>query len=212
MSSRPGHVIVLGLVGGVAVGKSALPSELERLGADRIDADAVAHEVLGIPEIVETLAKRFGREILGPDGRIDRPALGRVVFADEKGLAFLESTVHPRVRRRLERRLSAVAPGSIVVLDAPLLVENGLDAICDVVVMIEAGAANRERRAVEYRKWRTGEVARRERHQVSLEAKRRRADVTIENDGSLEDLRREVETLWKRLRARPGPGREPTEA
>jgi dephospho-CoA kinase len=192
-------VTVIGLVGGVAAGKSEVARELERQGAGRIDADAIAHEILREPEVVAALVERFGDSILDEDGHVDRGALGTVVFEDGGALGALESVLHPRVRRRIEERLGAAESGSVVVLDAALLLENGLAVVCDVVVMVESREENRERRAIEDRGWPVGEVARRERHQAPVEEKRRRADLVIENDGSAEDLREAVRALWERL-------------
>ena len=197
---------VIGLLGGVAAGKSAVAAELERHGAARLDADVIAHEVLGEDEVVATLVGRFGEGILNEDGGVDRRALSTLVFEDGDALSFLESVVHPEIRRQIMRALENAPAGSVVVLDAALLLENGLDAICDVIVMVESERATRARRAVADRGWSEGEVARRERHQRPVEEKRRRADIVIENDGSPQDLRREVETLWTRLGAFRGRG------
>jgi dephospho-CoA kinase len=192
---------VVGLVGGIASGKSTVAGELEHLGAARIDADAIAHEVLREPEVLAALRERFGERIGEPGGGVDRRALGRIVFESPEALRILERIVHPRIRRRIAERLASQPPGAVVVLDAALLLESGLDRVCDVIVLVEASPEVRERRAVRDRGWPEGEVPLREGHQRSVAEKRTRADVVLANDGSGADLRREVASLWERLAA-----------
>jgi dephospho-CoA kinase len=197
--THPGHVVVTGLLGGVAAGKSRVAALLEQRGAVRIDADGIAHDVLREPDVVAAVIERFGEAVRSPRDGIDRRALGEIVFGDREALARLEAIVHPRVRREIGRRLAAAPEGSIVVLDAALLLENGLDRICDVVVFVETSDAVRAQRAGRDRGWDEDETGRRERHQLPVETKRDRADWIVRNDGSPEDLRREVGKLWSRL-------------
>jgi dephospho-CoA kinase len=200
---------VAGVLGGIASGKSLVAAELERLGAVRINADDIAHEVLKDPDVTAALTERFGEEILAAGGEVDRTALGRVVFADDRALRFLEALVHPGVRMRIGHALEGLEHGAIVVMDAALLLENGLDGICDIFVMVESSPDNRELRATTQRGWQEGEVDRRERHQRSLDDKRSRANVVITNDGSPAYLRQQVEKLWAHLSALAGADDSP---
>ncbi|MFM9025857.1 MAG: dephospho-CoA kinase [Planctomycetaceae bacterium] len=152
-------MIVVGLVGRMAAGKSTVARMFAALGADVIDADAVAHEVLDEPAIRGAVANRFGPEVCGADGRVDRRRLAAIVFAAgpaaERALADLEALVHPRVRERMEaglashRRAEPAAGGPrVVVLDVPLLVQAGWADACDLIVVVECEeSVRRARRA-----------------------------------------------------------------
>jgi dephospho-CoA kinase len=143
-----GRLLVVGLVGRIAAGKSTVARELAALGAHVLDADAVAHEVLDEPGSRAAIERRFGRGVLDAAGRVDRAALAGAVFGGDAGkaaaLADLEAIVHPRVRARISRDLerlrreSAAAGGlRVAVLDVPLLVQAGWAAACDRLVLVE---------------------------------------------------------------------------
>ena len=131
--------MVIGLVGGVSAGKSAVARLFGELGCLVADADRMCHDALDEPDIRRRVVVRFGAEVLSPDGVIDRSRLRRV-FEDEEDLRRLESILHPVVQERTEQLIRVArethAPG--VVIDAPLLLESGLDRLCDVVVIVEA--------------------------------------------------------------------------
>jgi dephospho-CoA kinase len=197
---------VIGIVGGVASGKSTVASEFARLGAVVLDADEAAHRALEDPQVKTALVKRWGSGILLGDGRIDRAAVSRQVFGRE-GLsapsderAFLESLVHPRVRRDMERQLVALeATGiGVVVLDVPLLVEVGWESMCDRVYFVQASDAIRRERA-KLRGWSDDELRTREAAQASLDAKQDLADCVLHNDGDIEHLRRQIALAWREL-------------
>jgi dephospho-CoA kinase len=208
-ASRPASRVV-GVLGGIASGKSAVARLLAGEDGVVIDADRIARELLEEPAHVEELAARFGREVVRRDGRPDRDALAARVFSSPEERARLESWIHPLIRERIRATLeAAIARGAPrIVLDIPLLLENeaehGLAAECDELVFVEADPALRDARAVAARGWRPGEVARREALQLPLDAKRARADHVIHNDGSLADLERAVREL---RRSAPPPRR-----
>ena len=129
----------IGLTGGIGSGKSTVAARFSELGATLIDADAIAREVLapGTPGLAQ-VAARFGAELVGPDGTLDRAALGRLVFADPQALADLNAITHPRIGQRTAELMAAAGPEAVVVYDVPLLVENGLAAGFDAVVVVEA--------------------------------------------------------------------------
>jgi dephospho-CoA kinase len=199
---------VIGIVGGVASGKSTVGREFARLGAVVLDADESAHRALDDPDVKAALVARWGEGILSADGRVDRTTVAAKVFghaaADEER-RFLESLVHPRVRRDLEAQMQALAARGVgaVVLDIPLLVEVGWQDMCDVVYFLDVPRSERIRRAKE-RGWSEDELNRREAAQASVEEKRQAADRVIANGGSVDDLRREVDAAWSELQGRGG--------
>lgn len=193
---------VIGILGGVASGKSLAARELARLGAGLLDADRAAHEVLRMPEIEAAARERWGGEIFAPQGGIDRARLARIVFADPpdgpRERKYLEQLTHPEIGRLLAReaeRLEA-AGRTVAVLDAALLLESGWDKLCDMLVFVEAPRGLRLARALE-RGWSEPDFAAREDAQESLGAKRESADVVLDNSGSPEQTRAQVERFWR---------------
>jgi dephospho-CoA kinase len=142
-------MIVIGLTGPIGCGKSTVAGWLRELGARVIDADVVTREVTpaGSPELA-AVVEAFGPEVLAPDGSLDRAALGRVVFADPAALARLEAIIHPAVRPRILRRLTAArhAAAPAVVIEAIKLVEGGLAALCDEVWLVTCDPAEQRAR------------------------------------------------------------------
>jgi dephospho-CoA kinase len=197
--------LVLGVVGGIASGKSAVARLLAGPRGVVIDADRLAREVLALPEVAAEVGAALGPDVLAPDGSIDRARLGSRVFASAADRELLESFTHPRIRARIRAELDAAraAKAQRIVLDVPLLLENDdrhhLAKECDALVFVDADERVRDARAVAERGWPSGEVARRERTQMPLSAKRARADHVIENRGSINDLEREVGRALQRL-------------
>jgi dephospho-CoA kinase len=195
-------MITIGLVGGVASGKSAVAAALARRGAVVFDADKIGHRVLNEPEVQDALVRRWGKAILDPDGHVSRPAVAQRVFGDSPEDAaerqFLEQTLHPRIRQRIVAEIlqlpNNAAPA--VVIDAPLLVESGWNEVCQAVVLIDVPRETRLNRAKE-RGWTEGEFSRREAAQLPIEEKRRWATHVIDNSGSPADLEAEVDRFWK---------------
>lgn len=197
---------ILGILGGVASGKTEVTRILEAHGAYVIHADRIGHEVLTDPDIIETLVHEFGREILDPNsGQIDRSRVAALVFgADEKAIQNrrrLESVVHPRIRRRISDALDRACARddlAIVVLDVPLLLESGWIDACDRVWFVDAPEAARRARAVA-RGWSSEQFAQREASQSTLDIKRSRATDVVDNSGSLAQLTTRVESLVESL-------------
>lgn len=194
----------IGLVGGVASGKSLVGRILVELGAGLLDADRTGHAVLADDaEVREAVHKRWGDSILAGDGSIDRSAVAKRVFAEsEAGAAdrkFLERLLHPRIRRRImrERDRIAAAGKPAVVLDAPLLLESGWDRLCELILFVDVPHQVRLERA-KTRGWTEAEFARREAAQWPVEKKQAAANVVISNDGSESDLRTAVQDFWQR--------------
>ncbi|MBL8898201.1 MAG: dephospho-CoA kinase [Planctomycetes bacterium] len=204
------HLRIVGVLGGVAAGKSTAARVLEEAGALRLDADALALRRLEEPEVRKALRERFGPEVLDAEGRVDRPALARLAFSAPAARRELEELIHPVVRARLAAALDAAeraaeADGSPrwVVLDVPLLVESGWAHLCDHLLFLETPAAVREARARADRGWGDGEVARREAAQVALEVKRRLAERIFANE-DVAALRESLLAWLREARARSG--------
>jgi dephospho-CoA kinase len=202
-------VLRIGLTGGIGSGKSTVALRLAELGATVIDADALAREVVqpgtdGLRRVVE----RFGRGVLAPDGSLNRPALGSVVFADPAALADLNAIVHPLVGARTAELMAGVAESGVVVYDVPLLVENSLQDGFDAVLVVEAPLQTRLDRLVG-RGLSTEDARSRIAHQASDEDRRAVATEVLDNGGSLAELRAQVDAAWARIvgaGAPPQPG------
>jgi len=198
-------MLKVGLTGGIGSGKSTVSSALAAYGAAVVDADAIAREVVepGTPGLAAVVAE-FGEEVLAPDGGLDRPRLGEVVFADGDRLAALNAIVHPLVARRsAELMEEAVASGvEVVVYDVPLLVENGLGPLYDVVVVVDAPDGVRVERVAENRGVPREQVLARIRAQADRDARLAAADLVVDNSGTPEELRERVARLWEDLLAR----------
>lgn len=186
--------VVIGLTGGVGAGKSTVARMLEDLGCALFDADARARAVLEEPDVRAAIVSDWGEGVLNEEGQVDRAALGLIVFADDAQRRRLEGLVHPRVRASMRESIARARTEGrrAIVLDIPLLLEGGLDEICDVVVHVDAPEGRRDSN-VKSRGWDADERARREAAQTPVAQKARRADVVIVNDGSLDELRERVE-------------------
>lgn len=196
--------IVLGLVGGIGAGKSAVARELESRGALVLDSDTRAKAVLETPEAHKRLAEWWGPEII-QNGRVDRRRIADIVFADPEQRRRLEAFVHPQLRagRRAEIESAGARGIRFVVIDAPLLLEAGVDKECDEVVFVNAPLAQRVER-VRSRGWDDAELARREAAQLPLEQKKARSTAVIENDGDKAALALRVDRLIREIEDRRG--------
>jgi dephospho-CoA kinase len=192
-----GAVLKVGLTGGIGAGKSAVSTRLAALGAVLIDSDKLAREVVaaGTEGQAEVVAA-FGAGVLGPDGELDRPALGARVFGDDEARRRLEKIIHPRVRARAHELATAAPPGAIVVNDVPLLVETGQAASYDLVLVVTADVETRIRRLAETRGMAADQARSRIAAQATDEARAAVADVLIPNDGTLDELTAAVDALW----------------
>lgn len=195
-----GHMLNVGLTGGIAAGKSAVATRLKELGAVLIDADAIARAVVepGTPGLA-AVVEAFGPQILGPDGSLDRPALGALVFADEPAREKLNSIVHPLVRAQALALRATAAPDSVVVQDIPLLVETGQASDFAVVLVVVAPLTERLRRMTEDRGMTLADAQARIDAQATDEQRAAVADEIIDNSGTLEQLRARVDEIWEKL-------------
>ena len=199
----------VGLTGGIGAGKSEVSRRLAAQGAVVIDADVIAREVVepgtdGLAEVVQA----FGPGVLRPDGGLDRPRLGDIVFADPELRGKLNAIVHPKVARRMAELERAAGPAAIVVHDVPLIAENGRAGVYDVVVVVDAPPKVQAERLVRRRGMTREQATARMAAQASREQRLAIADIVIDNSGSLAELNRQVGDLWAELRRRAaGPAR-----
>ncbi|WP_376789274.1 dephospho-CoA kinase [Thermoflexus sp.] len=195
MGKRP---VLIGLTGNIACGKSTVARMLAEKGAYIIDADAIAHEVIrkGTPAY-ESILRRFGEEILGPDGEIDRRRLGAIVFRDPRAMQDLEAVVHPAVLEEIQRRVQACSQAPAIVIEAIKLIESGLAWACDTLWVVTCPEPEQIRRLVIERGFAEEEARIRVHAQPPQEEKIRHADVIIDNSGDLEMTRRQVERAWR---------------
>ncbi len=189
--------IRVGLTGGVASGKSTVSAALAEHGAVIIDADALAREVVakGTPGLA-AVVEEFGEELLGPDGELDRPAMGRLVFNDEGARRRLEAIVHPLVFERIVALEEEAPEGAVVVHDIPLLAESGRAETFDAVIVIDAPHEVQMERMTEDRGWTTEDARSRIASQSSREDRLSIATYVIDNTGTHEDLRRRVAEVF----------------
>lgn len=192
----------IGLVGGVASGKSRAAHMLADLGAGVLDADRAGHDVLDTnADARDAIRNHWGPAVLTADGRVNRQAVARRVFASGDQAAedrdFLERLLHPLIRERLEALSEKFAAERrpAVVLDAPLLLEAGWGPMCDIIAMIEVPRELRVQRGRQ-RGWTEADFDRREAAQWTIDEKRRHAHVVLPNAGSEDDLRQAVQTFW----------------
>jgi len=201
-------VILIGLSGGIGSGKSTVAGLLEARGAVILDADRIAHEILSPGGAgVAAVAERFGPRVVGSDGGIDRPKLRSVVFADPAARRDLEAITHPLIYAEMATRLGgSFAPNTVVVVDAPLLVETGgRDRVgMQALVVVAAEQSQQIERVVARGGMTAEEAAAVIAAQAPAERKLAAADYVLDNRGSPADLETGVETLWAELLERFG--------
>jgi dephospho-CoA kinase len=196
-------MLKVGLTGGIGAGKSEVSRLLVECGAVLIDADRIAREVVapGTPGLAAVVVA-VGGGVRAEDGSLDRPKLGSIVFADAEKLAVLNAIVHPLVGAR-SRELETAAPeDAVVVHDVPLLTENGLAPLYDVVIVVDAPPETQLDRLVRLRGMTEEDARARMAAQATREKRREIADVVIDNDVPLADLERRVQDVGAHLARR----------
>lgn len=192
-------MFLIGLTGGIASGKSTVARLLAAQGAETIDADQVAREVVksgsaGLASVV----KEFGEEILLSTGELNREKLGRAVFADPKLRLKLESILHPLIQARTMQLISE-SKNAVVVYAVPLLVEAKVNYPFDMVVTVEAGIENQIDRLVNSRGLTVEQAKKRIAAQASRQDREARADFVLDSSGTHEQLDKQVDTLWGKI-------------
>jgi dephospho-CoA kinase len=185
----------VGLTGGLGAGKSEALRTLGELGAATLSTDAVVHDLLSGEELRDVLVERFGPEV-AVDGRLDRARIAERVFGDEQATAWLEQTLWPLVGERVAAWRASLAADRVAVVEVPLLFESGMEAVFDATIAVVADEATRERRAAARGH---AAVAERAGRQLSQAQKAQRADFTVRNDGSLEELKQTLSHVLAKL-------------
>ncbi|MFF3837176.1 dephospho-CoA kinase [Streptomyces sp. NPDC001930] len=196
-------MLKVGLTGGIGAGKSEVSRLLVSYGAVLIDADRIAREVVepGTPGLAAVVAA-FGEDVLTAEGTLDRPKLGSIVFADADRLATLNAIVHPLVGARSAELESRAGTGDVVVHDVPLLAENGLAPLYDLVVVVDASPETQLDRLVRLRGMAESEARARMSAQATRAQRLAVADLVIDNDGPLDALEPQVRKVWDELERR----------
>lgn len=205
-------MIIAGLTGGIASGKSTVSRFFSEAGALIIDADKISREVVsqgttGYDEILSF----FGRTILLPDGEIDRKRLGEIIFNDPEKKAHLDAIVHPRVFERSAEMIAQIAvhtPDAVVILDIPLLLEAGMGSDLAEVIVVYVPEITQLERLMKRDGIDKQSAMARIRSQIPIEEKRKRATVVIDNSHTLSDCRRQALEVFNRLKQRSKNGTE----
>jgi dephospho-CoA kinase len=213
-----GVMHILGIVGGIASGKSTVSTRLSELGAVVLDADKAAHEALNQRDVQKALVARWGPEILDGQGQVDRKAIAGRIFATpvenpedlseqqaetQSNRLFLEQTIHPRVHQQFVQKIDQLTKRgvAITVIDAPLLLEADWGSVCDDIVFVDCPVETRLERAL-LRGWTKRQFYQREAAQWSIEEKQRASTIRIDNSGISEsELVQRVQQLWDNLTA-----------
>jgi dephospho-CoA kinase len=193
-------MLKVGLTGGIGAGKSEVSRLLVEQGAVLVDADRIAREVVapGTPGLA-AVVEAFGEDVLAPDGSLDRPKLGSIVFADPEKLAVLNSIVHPLVGARSQDLETAASEDAVVVHDVPLLAENGLAGLYDLVIVVDASPSTQLDRLIRLRGMTEADARARMAAQATRDKRLEIADVVIDNDVPLQELERRVREVWADL-------------
>ena len=195
-------MIVIGVAGGIASGKSTVARVFGKLGAHVVDADAIGHELLRTDRLRDEIREAFGEGVLTPEGEVDRRALGLQVFGDTDARNKLNRLVRPAIRAEIRRRIALLRDegrDGPVVVDAPLLVDTGPTDLADQVILVTAPAATRKERIILRNKLSEREAGQRIAAQVPDSQQARWADHVLENNGTLDELIEKAEEFWKRI-------------
>ena len=203
-------MLVIGVTGGIACGKSTVARMFGRLGEKVIDADRIAHDLIKPSTAIwQRVVDEFGKGILNKNSAINRRRLGRIVFADPKKRKKLEELIHPRVIEVIEETVAKIkkqprAPSSepsAIIIDAALLIEANLVSMVDKLVVVVAGRRTQIKRLKRSRLT-EAEAVRRIASQMPLREKENLADYVIRNDGDTEETRKQVRKIWKEINKR----------
>ena len=199
-------MIVAGLTGGIATGKSTVAAFFREAGAIVIDADAIAHAVVrkGRPAW-QDIVDHFGRKVLLPDGELNRKYLGTIIFNDSSQKRILNDIVHPHVFQEIKARQEEIAkltPNAVVILDIPLLIETGVDREMAEVIVVYVPEQLQIQRLIERDKLSEAEAITRIRSQMPIEEKKRRTRLVIDNSKSLAHTKMQTMAIYKEFNAR----------
>ena len=189
-----------GLTGGICTGKSVASKIFSEIGAHIIDADEISRNLLSTGSaLLQIVVKTFGAEILNEDGSLDREKLGKMVFSDKRLLSKLNLLTHPQIIKKIKENKAEIEkahPGEIIILDAPLLYETGLDKTVGKVIVVASARELQLKRLVENRAMSKEDAENRINSQIPVEEKAKQADYVIDNNTTFEELRAQVEKVY----------------
>lgn len=197
MNPKP---VVIGITGGISSGKSTVTRMLASLGAEIIDADEMCHKLILAKEVKGKIIEQFGNTIQDIYGKIDRSQLAEIVFGDKACLEDLCRILHPIVTEQIHSKITEVEKRGrrrAIVIDAALLGESDLSLMCDFIIFINTVRDHRISRSKISRHWQAGELEKRERFQMGLEDKRKKADYVIDNNFTEENTFRQIKEFWQ---------------
>ncbi|MCZ2341453.1 MAG: dephospho-CoA kinase [Bacteroidales bacterium] len=205
----PPHKPIVGLVGGIGAGKSTAAALFAERGGRVIDADKLGHAVLEEPATRAQIVARWGKEMIKPDGTVNRPAVARIVFDAPAERKALEQMVFPAIQQQAEQAIQMAQQDPairFILLDAAVMLEAGWNKICDHTVYVDTPRELRVARLAQRSGWTDAEIAAREAAQLALDRKRSHADATITNTGSRQDLMHQIDELlqtWGLVASQP---------
>lgn len=206
-------MIVIGVLGGIASGKSVVTEQLRTLGAEVLDVDRIGHDVLLMAEVKRQIRKRWGDEVFGGNGEVVRQRLANIVFDPEQPaeLTALESITHPPIESLIRANIRKIRERNplALVLDAPVMVKTGWYRLCDLLLFVDCPAEARLRRALS-RGWTAEMLAAREASQADVAEKQKLATHLVSNQGTLEQLNETVRQFWNSAIGPAGPARVET--
>ncbi|MHC4951310.1 MAG: dephospho-CoA kinase [Planctomycetota bacterium] len=198
MSQKP----VIGILGGIGSGKSTVAGAFADLGCVLIDADAIAHEVLDEPDVLDALSERWGPEVMDSAGRADHQKIAETVFDSLEELDFLNGLIHPRVLERAEVILKACqmdANAAGIVLDMPLLLEVGWEKKCDFLVFVDCSEEKRAERIAKNGRIDLEQLKKRENFQISLDKKKEKAHYGVHNNNDKSDITEQIAQIFSSM-------------
>lgn len=187
---------IIGITGGIGSGKSEVAKLFGEMGAKVLDADNMISALHDSPELKAAISARFGKEMYRADGSLDRKKMADKVFSNKEEVKALEQILHPPLIAKIQAEVKGAGR---YVIDAALLIESGLDRICDAIIFVEADEEVRTKRLESGRNWSFAEARRREAHQINIEEKRKLADFVVDNNGDLTTTRKQVEQVAQHL-------------
>jgi len=193
------HPKIIGITGGISSGKSTIGRMLASLGSEYIDADEMCHRLFLVQELKNKIVERFGNTVQDIYGKIDRLKLAEIVFQDKTCLDDLCSILHPIVVERIKSKITEIEKQGrrkAIVIDAALLEESDLSSICDFIIFVNTSRDRRLERSKISRHWKEEELDKRERFQMALEDKKRKADYIIDNNFTVDNTFRQVKEFW----------------
>ncbi|MDO8141416.1 MAG: dephospho-CoA kinase [Candidatus Brocadiales bacterium] len=191
---------IIGITGGISSGKSTIGRMLASLGSEYIDADEMCHRLFLVQELKNKIVERFGNTVQDSYGKIDRSRLAEIVFQDKTCLDDLCNILHPIVIERIKSKITEIEKQGrrkAVVIDAALLEESDLSSICDFIIFVNTGRDHRLERSITGRHWKGEELDKRERFQMALEDKKRKADYIIDNNFTVDNTFIQVTVFWQ---------------